>query len=298
MTVHPIDLRFQGTEGLIAAFLVEGDEGAVLVETGPGSTLEALLAGIRALGHRPESLAGVFVTHIHLDHAGAAGWFARCGVPVHVHPAGGRHLIDPSRLLESARMVYGDRFDSLWGETLPAPAEQVVTLEDGEKAAVGGIEVEAVETPGHARHHHAYRLGGIVFTGDAAGAALEGSGFLSVTSAPPQFDLEATLASIERLRDLGASALYLTHFGRIDSPDSHLDAYSEAVQLAVQFVEHRLGEGMDPESLRIAYEVFQLEQAYRFGVPREGWSRYQLANAADMCADGIRLYLEKREGSR
>jgi len=293
MTVHPIDLCFQGCEGLIAAYLVECDEGAILVETGPASTLETLLAGIRERGHQPEALAAVFVTHIHLDHAGAAGWFARAGVPVHVHPAGHRHLVDPSRLEESARMVYGDRFDSLWGGMLPAPASAVVAMEDGSAVALGGIEIAALATPGHAYHHHAYRVGGIVFTGDSAGAVLDGSGYLSVTSAPPQFDLERSLESVESLMALEASSLYLTHFGRIDDPRSHLAAYRDAIELSAIFVELRLREGMDPESLRIAYEAFQLEQAFRLGVPRETWARYQLANGAAMCADGIRLYCEK-----
>jgi glyoxylase-like metal-dependent hydrolase (beta-lactamase superfamily II) len=278
MTVHPIDLRFQGKMGLIAAYLVEGDDGSLLVETGPASTLETLIEGLRERGCEPESLAGVFVTHIHLDHAGAAGWFASRGVPLHVHPAGVPHLVDPSRLVASARQVYGDRFDALWGETVPAPEERVLAMSDGEKARLGGIEVEAVETPGHARHHHAFRIGGVVFTGDAAGASLESSGYLSVT---------------ERLRALDPSVLYLTHFGRIDAPAEHLARYHEAVDLAAAFVERRLAEGMDPESLRIAYEVFQLEQAYRYEVPRESWSSYQLANAAGMCADGIRLYWER-----
>src|SRR5690606_12270666 len=107
MRVETIDLEFQGVRGGIAAYLVEGDEGRLLIETGPESTRARLLAELEARGTAPTDLKGVFVTHVHLDHAGAAGWFAAQGVPVHVHPRGARHLVDPTRLVGSARSVYG-----------------------------------------------------------------------------------------------------------------------------------------------------------------------------------------------
>lgn len=296
MEVKVIDLQFQGMPGVIAAYLIKGKGGHVLIETGPESTREHLLAGLHAHGLEPGDLAGVFVTHIHLDHAGAAGWFAGQGVPVHVHEKGARHLVDPSRLVESARQVYGDRFDALWGEMVPAPPELVVALSDGAVTEIGGLSIEAISTPGHAFHHHVYRIGGAVFAGDAAGARLEGNPFTSVTSAPPQFDLEHTLASVERLRSLGPDALFLTHFGAVPDPEEHLAAYHDAVEMNAAFIRQRLEEGFDALSLQVAYEAFQFEQAFRHQLPRERWDHYEAINGTSMCADGMRIFWEKRTG--
>jgi glyoxylase-like metal-dependent hydrolase (beta-lactamase superfamily II) len=294
MDVEVIDLEFQGMPGGIAAFLVRGGEGWLLVETGPESTRHLLLAGLAERGVGAGDLAAVLVTHIHLDHAGAAGWFASQGVPVYVHTKGARHLVDPARLIESARGVYGERFDSLWGEMLPAPEDRVRSLDDGETISVAGLSVTALDTPGHAFHHHAFRIGDEIFVGDAAGARLGGSHYLSVTSAPPQFHLEHTLASIDRLAVLGAERLWLTHFGPVDDPVGHLSAYREAVELNAEFVRHRVLEGFSGEALAVAYEAFQLEQAYRLGMPPDHWPLYEAINAAAMCAEGMRQFWCRR----
>lgn len=294
MGVYPIDLQFQGSPGSIAAFLVEGDEGAVLIETGPESTRQTLLAALSGRGVDARDLAAVFVTHVHLDHAGAAGWFAREGVPVFVHEKGARHLIEPSRLIDSARSVYGGRFDSLWGEMIPAPEKWVKRLGDGGVVEVAGLTVTAIETPGHAFHHHAFSVAGDLFAGDAAGARLGENSFTSVTSAPPQFHLEHTLESIDKLLSRATERLFLTHFGEVPDARTHLLAYREAVEMNAEFIRQRLLEGFDPLSLAVAYEAFQLEQAFRAGLPRASWSRYQEINGAAMCAEGMRLFWEKR----
>lgn len=295
MTVHTIDLHFQDVPQIIAAYLVEGPDGLVLIETGPGSTLERLLTGIAELGFSTSDVRDVFVTHIHLDHAGAAGWWAQeNGSTVYVHPRGARHLIDPSRLMESAKMVYGDLMDSLWGDMIPAPAENVRSLEDGESVSVAGLEITALDTPGHARHHHAFAIEDAIFAGDVAGARLPGCDYISVTSAPPQFEPDSYFASIEKVRAAKPARLFLTHFGEITEVDAHLDDYRENVDLASTFVHDRLSEGMDGDALQVAYQAFQMEIAFRVGLPPEDWSRYQQANPTSMCADGIRLYWEKQ----
>lgn len=295
MTVHPIDLQFQGVPEIIAAFLVEGPEGIALVETGPGSTLPRLLTGVAELGFDPADVADVFVTHIHLDHAGAAGWWAReHGATLHAHPRAAPHLINPGRLMDSARLVYGESMESLWGDMMPAPEELVHVMEDGDTVMAAGLDFTAWDTPGHARHHHAFLVEGVVFTGDVAGARLPGCDYLSVTSAPPQFDPDAYLASIDRLRDAGAGRLYLTHFGEVTDVSAHLTDYRENVELASIFVRDRLAEGMDADSLQIAYQAFQMEIAFRSGLDPQDWNRYQSANPTAMSADGIRLYWEKQ----
>jgi len=297
MEVKVIDLQFQAIPGAIAAYLVEGEGGHVLIETGPESCRDRLLTGLLEHGVRADDLAGVFVTHVHLDHAGAAGWFAGRGVSVYVHEKGARHLVDPSRLVDSARSVYGDRFDALWGEMVPAPAARVHVLADGALTELAGLRIEAISTPGHAFHHHAYRIGGALFAGDAAGARLDANPYTSVTSAPPQFDLEHTLASIDKLCSLCPERLFLTHFGAVPDPVGHLAAYRDTVEMNAAFVRRRLGEGYDPLSLQVAYEAFQLEQAFRQQLPRDVWGRYEAVNGTAMCADGLRLYWEKRIGA-
>ena len=135
---------------------------------------------------------------------------------------------------------------------------------------------------------------GTIFAGDAAGARLDESGYISVTAAPPQFHLEHTLASVDELMAREPSALYLTHFGAVPDPAAHLAAYREAVELNAAFVRQRLEEGMDAESLRIAYQAFNMEQSFRYGTDRDVWDAIQEINGTAMCADGIRLYWEKQ----
>ncbi len=294
MMVHTIDLMFQGAPQAIAAFLIEGPDGLALVETGPESTLETLVAGIETAGFAASDVADVLVTHIHLDHAGAAGWWAaNHGSRVHVHPRGARHLIDPSRLMESATTVYGDRMKTLWGGMTPAPEEKVHAVDDGGIVSAAGLQFEALDTPGHARHHHVWTVNGEAFAGDVAGARLPGWDFLSVTSAPPQFDLEAYEASIDRLLARNFEKLHLTHFGTVVDVGEHLEAYRHEVRSSAEFVRDRLNEGMDGDSLQVAYHAWNLERAFIAELPNEVWRQYDLANPAPMCADGLRLYWEK-----
>jgi len=298
MTVHTIDLMFQGSPQAIAAFLIEGPDGLALVETGPESTLEALVGGIETAGFAARDVSEVFVTHIHLDHAGAAGWWAaNHGSKIYVHPRGARHLVDPSRLVESATMVYGDRMKTLWGGMTPAPEENVHTIEDGAVVPAAGLNFQALDTPGHARHHHVWAVNGEAFTGDVAGARLPGQDFLSVTSAPPQFDLEAYEMSIDRLLAQDFEKLHLTHFGTVENVGEHLEAYRYEVRSSAEFVRDRLDEGMDGDSVQVAYQAWNLERAFVAELPNEVWRQYDLANPAPMCADGLRLYWEKLASS-
>lgn len=294
--ITTLDLAFQGRGQLIAAYLVEGPSGAVLVETGPMSTLPVLLGALEKRGLRPGDISAVLVTHIHLDHAGAAGWWARQGVPVHVHPLGRRHLVDPARLMESARLVYGEALPSLFGEMLPAPEALVHEVPDLGTVQAAGLTFTAWDTPGHARHHHAWVLGEGVFTGDVAGVRLPDCDFLGVTSAPPQFDLEPYLASLGRLRAGRFRRLYLTHFGPVDDVDAHLEAYGRRVENACAMVGERREAGLrDPLALQVAYRAWVMERAFQEEIPAEIFRLYEAANPSDMCADGLRLYWEKRE---
>jgi glyoxylase-like metal-dependent hydrolase (beta-lactamase superfamily II) len=212
-----IDTEMHGQPGLTGAFLVRGDKTA-LVECGPKSSVSRVIGGLDHAGI--EALDFILVTHIHLDHAGAAGTLAQRfpEATVVVHPKGAPHLIDPGKLWRSAARIYGDDMDRLWGGIDPLARERIHTLEDGQSVDLGGRTLRAIETPGHARHHHAFLddLTGIVFTGDALGVRLPDIGSFRPATPPPEFDLVQAIASIERIRRTGAAGLWLTHYGPQD----------------------------------------------------------------------------------
>ncbi|MBN8420511.1 MAG: MBL fold metallo-hydrolase [Verrucomicrobia bacterium] len=293
MRIHTLDLRFIGIPGVIASFLVESGGEYALIETGPGSTLETLRAAIRAVGVEESAIKKVFVTHIHLDHAGAAGWFAQQGAAVYCHPNAARHLIDPSKLIESARMVYGAQMDALWGDMLPAPAERVVALQDKQSVRLGEIEITAWDTPGHARHHHAFIIGDICFAGDVAGMRLEHSRYLSVTAAPPQFDPVAYGQSLDRLLAANFKTLYLTHFGEVTDVEWHLSTYRQRVMEVYERVAADFRAGVGVEENRRNYAAAEHAIAMQAGVDEDLWRKGEGANVTSMCADGVRLYCEK-----
>src|SRR5687767_5725248 len=155
-SVITLDLKFQGRAHAIAAYLIRRGDAVVLVESGPGSTLPALEAGLAQEGLSPRDLTHVLLTHIHLDHAGAAGWLARQGAQIYVHPVGAPHMLNPEKLLASAARIYGDRMRSLWGEFLPVPESRLNVPNDMEEIAIGKLRFQPVNTPGHAEHHYAY----------------------------------------------------------------------------------------------------------------------------------------------
>lgn len=293
MTVHTLDLHFQNTPGLIAAYVIETTAGLILIETGPGSTLENLRAGLREKGLDEKAIRHVFVTHIHLDHAGAAGWWAQQGAQVFCHKQAARHLIDPSRLVESARMVYAERMDSLWGDVLPAPAERVTILADGASVTVGEIDITAWDTPGHARHHHAFVIGHTCFTGDVAGMRLPGTDYLSVTAAPPQFDPVAYVDSVDRLAAAGFQKLYLTHFGEVTHVSEHLASYRQRIQAVHQAVLQDHQSGLSDDTIRQRYHDREKALAFAQGLSTADWDRFEMSNATSMCADGVLLAIQR-----
>lgn len=209
-----IDTRHLGRDRVIGVWERDG----ALIDPGPASTIDTVLAGLP--GGRPRS---VLLTHIHLDHAGAAGALvARFpDLPVHVHEVGAPHLVDPARLLASAERLYGDRLGELWGEVLPVPAANVIPLAGGE--TVEGLEV--IAAPGHASHHVVYAdPGGDAFVGDVAGIRIPPGGGVWLPTPPPDIDLELWRASIAAVAERRPARLLLTHFGAVDEPARHLAA--------------------------------------------------------------------------
>ncbi|MDQ3850321.1 MAG: MBL fold metallo-hydrolase [Actinomycetota bacterium] len=210
--MRPIDVRHLGREHVICCWQVDD----VLVDPGPESCLDTLLD---ALGD--EEPRALLLTHIHLDHAGAAGALVRHwpDLEVWVHERGARHLVDPQRLVASARQLYGDDFERLWGEVVPVPERNLRVLEGGESR--DGFDVRY--TPGHASHHVCYRHhSGWVFAGDTCGVRLPGGALVLPPTPPPDVDLDAWAASLEGIEAWEPARLAVTHFGAYDDVAAHL----------------------------------------------------------------------------
>ncbi|OYY94956.1 MAG: MBL fold metallo-hydrolase [Hydrogenophilales bacterium 28-61-23] len=222
--------------GLAAIHLIVERGRAAIVDTGTNAAVPHTLAALAGLGVAPEAVDFVIVTHVHLDHAGAAGAFlAACpNAKLVAHPRGARHLIDPSKLVRGSIAVYGEAvFHALYGEIVPAPVERVIEADDGFVLDFNGRRLEFIDTPGHARHHFCIHdlASNSLFTGDTFGISyrefdVDGRPFIFPTTTPVQFEPDALHASIDRLIARNAAAAYLTHYGRIENlpalaPDLH-----------------------------------------------------------------------------
>ena len=293
--IHVIDLDFQGIPEVTAAYLVVGPKGPILIETGPGSTLKTLLKKIQQLGFQPEEIKHVLVTHIHLDHAGAAGWWAQQGAQVYVHSFGAKHLINPEKLLASAGRIYGDKMDTLWGEMLPAPADKVTEVFDNDTLEIAGLTIKALETPGHARHHHVFVLGDVAFAGDAAAARLPGWGFPDVPAPPPEFELEVWEATLDRLLAQDFRRIYPTHFGPVEAVQEHLHMVKALVRETAVFVQTNMQAGLSRDELVVVYENWFAQRAKAAGLTEAAIHQYATANPLYMSVDGIMRYWRKRE---
>jgi glyoxylase-like metal-dependent hydrolase (beta-lactamase superfamily II) len=278
--------------GIFAAYLVRGPGGAVLVETGPGSTLPALLAHLAKRNLTPQDIKGVIVTHIHLDHAGAGGWWTEQGVPLYVHHLGARHLIDPSRLLSSAERIYGDRMDELWGETLPARVDLVHPVRDGDVLEIAGISFKALETPGHAVHHHTIVLGDVAFTGDAAGIHIS-KGWVDVPAPPPEFHREQWLATVARLKAHRFRHIYPTHFGLVADVDAHLDKLRDAIVGVSALIKADMDAGISRADIVSHFEEWAWGEAENAGISPETFQQYITVTPHYMSVDGIIRYWQK-----
>jgi glyoxylase-like metal-dependent hydrolase (beta-lactamase superfamily II) len=287
-----IDHNFRGVPQAIASYLVADDE-LTLIEAGPASTTPALLAGIRAAGVDPARITRLLVTHIHLDHAGAAGVLLRYlpNARVFVHPKGAKHLIDPSKLIASAERIYGDQMAELWGEIAPVPEDRVVVVPDG--ATIGSLQ--AVDTPGHAAHHHSYfdSATGTLFTGDVAGVRIGDVRYVRPPTPPPELDLDAWTSSLQRIRALAPRSLCLTHFGEYTDVEWHLDDLAQRLEAWRAWLQEDFNAGLDVEAASRA-----LEDRERDTLPVDLSARYEIVGTYRMCVEGFARYFAKRTSLR
>lgn len=300
-----IDTLTAGMTEVTAGYLIDAPRPA-LIECGPALTIQAVLDALAALGMGADDLAYLVLTHIHLDHAGGAGdvaaAFPRAKVVVSEH--GARHLADPDRLNASSARVYGPLFDRVYGACTPVPAERLVSIADRDELDLGGgRELELLHTPGHAKHH----LGvfdahtGSVFAGDSVGVQLPGMESLRPATPPPEFHLDAALASLERYRERGPQRVYLAHYGPVSPADAVLTEAGDQLRHWVEVADTARQEARDrgltgTHELDHVTETLQRRCEVVQGTgPAADDPRLRLLNDTGANAVGLLRYLHRRD---
>lgn len=297
------DLKRPGRTGIY----VLGDDELTLVETGPSLSVPYILGGLEELGKGPEEVKNIIVTHIHLDHAGGAGLLMKScpQAQVIVHPRGARHLANPSRLIQGARMVYGDDFDPLFDPILPIPEERIVVKGEGETLTIDSDRtLTFMDSPGHAAHHLSIYdpASNGLFTGDTAGIRFcqresHGFSFYLPSTSPNQFDPEAMRSSIQRFRNIGAKRVYLGHFGMVDDVE---ELYQQVLSELSRFMavgEDAFRQGKKADSIAQELKNYYIPLLRNKGIPKDD-SLFDLLNLdLNVSAMGIEHYLTKQKKS-
>lgn len=296
--IHVLDTRQLGHAGIVAATALETDDGIALFDTGPESTFENVVRELRQAGLDAKDVRHVFLSHIHFDHAGAAWQFARGASPartanVYVHPRGAPHLIDPTKLIESATRIFGNDMQRLWGRIAPVPAERVKVIEDNEIVRLPPFEIRAIATPGHASHHHIYHWDDNVFGGDIAGVRI-GSGPPIPPFVPPELQVESWRESIAKIRSLKATSLYLPHYGKVEGAVSeHLDALDERVSRWAEWFRDKIRAGENETDLRPVFTEVEHGELRAAGASENDIAGYEAADPSYMAVGAAIRYWKK-----
>ena len=293
--VTTLDLNFQNCINAIASYLIPHQEGIILIESGPGSTQKQLEQNLLEQGYTLKDISHVLLTHIHLDHAGAAGWLASHGAHIYVHERGRSHLLDPTRLIASAARIYQDQMDSLWGKVLPVPENQVTSLVDGDEISIGSYVFRSVDTPGHANHHMAYLLDEICFCGDVGGVRinLHGPRHLRLPMPPPEFHPPKWRKSIARLKKEKISQIAPTHFGIYEDVGWHLDAVLIELDATEAWIHQTLPQDLPISTLRNQFAEWARNRSLELSVNQTSLDAFEIANPSGMSAEGIKRYWDK-----
>jgi glyoxylase-like metal-dependent hydrolase (beta-lactamase superfamily II) len=296
--ITAIDTFFAGRERYTAAYLLKAREPAV-VETGPTTSLEHVAAGLERLGIGPRDLAHVLVTHIHLDHAGGVGALAERypDATVWVHERGARHLADPTRLVASATMIYGDeRMAKLFGHVDPVPAQRIRGLSDGDVVDLGDRSLTAIATPGHAKHQVALldSRTGAVFTGDALGIHPPDVPILRPATPPPDYDLELALESIERIRALAGELVLFSHFGPVREVDRICELAARRFRDWTEAVRRAMEHTTDLDEIVAALDAEARRDAETGAGADLDLDLFEVLSSVRMNAMGIVRYWEQR----
>lgn len=299
--VFAIDTRMSGYEGITSAYLIRSDR-PCLVETGTARSAEAVRSGLADLGIGPDDLATIVVTHIHLDHAGGAGTVASMfpSAEVVVHELGARHLVDPDRLMASARRVFGNVLDDVFGLLEPTDASRVRAL--GEVGSVdlgGGRRLDAFHAPGHAQHHIGLvdSTTGDLYVGDAAGVYIPETADLRPSTPPPDFDLDRAVASLHRFRDVEPTRLLFSHFGPVTDVANTVQRAEDELRLWVELVRETRASALDLDHAvhRVTEKTRARYAAYFANA--EVVAKFEHLNATAANIAGINRWLDKLEGS-
>ena len=291
--IHTLDLNFQGIPNTIASYLIPHQQGAILVESGPGSTLPELERGLAKFGFSFADVTDVLLTHIHLDHAGAAGWLARQGANIYVHEVGAPHMLAPERLIISATRIYGEMMDSLWGKFLPVPKDKLTILSGDGEIEIQGLNFRYLDTPGHAFHHLSYIFEDTCFSGDVGGVRLPGPTFLRLPTPPPDFHIESWRKSISKLQGENFSRIAPTHFGIFENTNAHLNTLEKTLDDVEKWMDTTLLDIREPEELRDRFAEWEYARCSAAGLDQETLHSYSLAMPLGMGADGIWRYWNK-----
>ena len=291
------DLLHRGRPRVIATAVVQSAAGVALVDPGPTSCLETLRGALAEAGIAIADVRTLLLTHIHLDHAGAAGSLLRENpdIAVYVHERGAPHMIDPSKLLASAARLYGDEMEELWGPFLPVPEANVRVLVGGERIEAADRTFEVAYTPGHASHHVSFfdRDSGVAFVGDVAGVRTGQALFVLPPTPPPDIDVETWRESIELVRRWRASTLLVTHFGPHEDPDAHLDAMQTHLTAMTDIARKCIEAGGDASAQESRF-VDAMRVYMERHIPADEAGLYGTAAPLDQCWLGLARYWRKR----
>ncbi len=290
--VHILDLSFQGIKNAIAAFLIASTEGPILIETGPYACFDNLKIQLQQLNLTVDDIKHVFITHIHLDHAGAAWAFAKNGAKVYLHPAGVKHMANPEKLWNSAKMIYGDKMEQLWGEMQGINHNQLFPINDGDSIPIGNLSLKAWHTPGHANHHIAWQLNDDLFCGDVGGVKID-QGPVVPPCPPPDIDLALWQESIKRMNEINPHRLFLTHFGMVEKVEAHLEELWAIINSWADWLVPHFERDEKIDDILPKFQRFTANQLIEKGVDNTSLTRYEAANPTWMSVAGLYRYWKK-----
>lgn len=292
-----LDLQFQDTPHAIGSFLIPSKDGLLLIESGPESTFLHLKSAIENAGFKIEDVKHVLLTHIHFDHAGAAWKFAELGAKIYVHPIGYPHMLNPEKLWNSAKMIYGDDMDRLWGEMKPIPETLLVKVDDNDIIKIGEHEFKTIYTPGHAVHHNSYKLGNVIFTGDVGGVKI-GNHPVVPPCPPPDINIELWKSSLDKLDAENAEAFYLTHFGRQENVKQLTHELRLILEDWANWIQPYFDENVPAEEIVPKFMSYTKQQLQEKGLSADEIQVYEYANPSWMSVSGLLRYWKLKQQGR
>ena len=295
--VHLLDLNFQELPHTIGSFLLFTDSGPALIEAGPYSTFPALQQQLSLHGLSTSDIRHVFLSHIHLDHAGAAWALAKTGATIYVHPFGAKHLMQPERLISSARRIYKDQMDILWGDMQPIPEDRIHITAHEEWIDLGDLRIRAWHTPGHAVHHIVWQLGDAIFTGDVAGVRID-EGITVPPCPPPDINIEDWQQSLHLISRLAPSRLYLTHYGEVTEVAKHLDQLEQRLLAWADWMFPHFEKGTSAHEITPLFQAFSQQQLREAGASEMTVRQYEAANPSWMSVEGLLRYWSKKTAAQ